>query len=129
MLEVAHGLEELGDLLAAEHHRESLGLFGEGDVLDHPGLAQANAVEETEGADTLSELRPGRLFGLDQEDLKGSNVLGSKSIRRLAEVLGKFGDTVKAREHLEKALAMYREMDMQHWPEQAEAALQELNVR
>jgi tetratricopeptide (TPR) repeat protein len=39
------------------------------------------------------------------------------------------GDTVKAREHLERALTMYREMDMQHWPEQAEAALQELNAR
>ena len=53
MLDVADGLEEPGDLLLAEHHRESLGLFGEGDVLDHPGLAQAHAVEKAQGADTL----------------------------------------------------------------------------
>jgi len=39
------------------------------------------------------------------------------------------GAASKAREHLKRALTMYREMDMQSWPEQAEAALQELNAR
>jgi hypothetical protein len=33
----------------------------------------------------------------------------------------------KAREHLGQALALYREMGMQHWPEQAEAELRALN--
>ena len=37
--------------------------------------------------------------------------------------------TLKAREHLERALSMYREMAMQHWPEQVDAALQELDAR
>jgi class 3 adenylate cyclase/tetratricopeptide (TPR) repeat protein len=46
----------------------------------------------------------------------------------LGQMYSGFGDTIKAREQLERALAMYREMAMQHWPEQAEAALQELNV-
>ncbi len=39
------------------------------------------------------------------------------------------GEASRARDHLESALAMYREMDMHTWPEQAEAALEDLNVR
>jgi tetratricopeptide (TPR) repeat protein len=36
------------------------------------------------------------------------------------------GDRDKAREHLGTALAMYREMEMHYWPEQAELALASL---
>jgi hypothetical protein len=35
-------------------------------------------------------------------------------------------DRDKAREHLSTALSMYREMQMQHWPERAESALRAL---
>ncbi len=65
VLEVADSLEEPLDLLATEHHRESLGLFGEGNGLDHPGLAPTNTVEEAQGADTLIVLGPGGLLSLD----------------------------------------------------------------
>jgi hypothetical protein len=108
--------EETLDLLPAEHHRETLGLFGEGEVLDHVGLAQADAVEKAQGADGLIELGPGALLGLGQEDLKLADLPRTESIGGLAEVLGESGDAldvdvdgpgrvVADREILDQALA------------------------
>jgi hypothetical protein len=36
------------------------------------------------------------------------------------------GNREQAQEHLNTAMAMYREMDMIYWPEQAEAELRQL---
>jgi len=36
------------------------------------------------------------------------------------------GKRDQAQEHLTTAIAMYREMDMRFWPEQAEAEMKEL---
>jgi tetratricopeptide (TPR) repeat protein len=44
----------------------------------------------------------------------------------LGRVYAGAGDREQAREHLHTALAMYRDMEMHHWPEQAESALRAL---
>jgi len=46
----------------------------------------------------------------------------------LGEVHSALGDESQAREHLQRALSLYREMNMHHWPEQAEAALREIDA-
>jgi hypothetical protein len=48
MLEVSEGLKEALDLLRTQHHGEFFGLFGEGDVIDRPGFAQTDSVEEAQ---------------------------------------------------------------------------------
>jgi hypothetical protein len=94
MLEVGDDPQETLDLLAAEHYRESLGLLGKGDVLDHVGLAQTDAVEKAQGTDTLIDLGPGTLLSLDEEELKLADLGRTESIGGLAEVLGEFGNAV-----------------------------------
>ncbi|HTS54933.1 MAG TPA: adenylate/guanylate cyclase domain-containing protein [Burkholderiales bacterium] len=46
----------------------------------------------------------------------------------LGQLYSLLRDAPKAREQLEQALALYRVMDMQHWPDEAEAALQALET-
>ena len=44
----------------------------------------------------------------------------------LGKLYGRVGKQQEAREHLMTATAMYREMDMRFWPEQAEVELNRL---
>ncbi len=46
MLEVAWSQQQRFDLVATEDDRERLGLFGIGDIVDHPGTAQGGLVEK-----------------------------------------------------------------------------------
>jgi len=83
------------------------------------------------GSDTNNEEHLQRAYGnaLALAEELGMRPLVAHCHLGLGQLGARNGGTVKAREHLERALAMYREMDMQHWPEQAEAALQEFNAR
>jgi hypothetical protein len=45
----------------------------------------------------------------------------------LGQLHAKLGDAEKARDYLGMALSNYRELDMQHWPQQAEAELRRLS--
>lgn len=94
MLEVADDTEEGRDLLPAEHDGELLGLLGEGDVLDQVRLAQADAVEEAQGADGLIELGPGGLLGPEEVELEGADVLGAEPVGGSAEVASEAGYAV-----------------------------------
>lgn len=45
----------------------------------------------------------------------------------LGKLHAAFGDAANARDHLSAALSAYRELGMQHWPDQAEAGLRALS--
>jgi hypothetical protein len=85
------GREELQDLVAAEDGRQGLGPLAEGDGRDHVGAAEADAVEEAQGADGLVEGAPGGAAHLEQVELVGADVVGAELVGGPAEVAGEAG--------------------------------------
>jgi hypothetical protein len=58
--------------------------------------------------------------------LKADRFKSADSFREFGKLVRRTGKRELAREHLTTAMAMYREMDMRFWLEQAEAELREL---
>jgi class 3 adenylate cyclase/tetratricopeptide (TPR) repeat protein len=63
-----------------------------------------------------------------QQSLRLADMLGMRPLVAhchlgLGKLHAKLGDRTRAREHLETCLLLYRQMKMQHWPEQAENLL------
>ena len=86
-------------------------------------------------AASMAQLQPEEREGIREGYLAAARLAEHLGMRPLVAHcrlgLGKFhaehGDKNKAREELQGALTMYREMEMQHWPKQAEAALEALS--
>jgi tetratricopeptide (TPR) repeat protein len=107
------------DELAAARQRGERGVEGQllrllGDIAAHPDrlevdVAEAQYRQALALAEALS-LRP----------------LAAHCHRGLGALYRRAGKRERAREHLTTATAMYREMDMTYWLEQAETALKEL---
>ena len=91
---IGHTFDELGGFLIGENHGEPLGPFPEGDVPNHPGLAQGHFIEESEGTHGLVEGTPGNLLFIDQIELIITNVLQSQLVGRLAEVGAELIDVI-----------------------------------
>ena len=64
---------------------------------------------------------------LRQAEELGMRPLSAHCHLGLGELYSILRDVSQARQHLEWALALYREMDMYYWPKQAEAALKDLD--
>ena len=87
---------------------------------------QGNILGRGPEADTAAA-RHAHQASLTLADELGMRPLSAHCHLGLGQLHATLGDAAKAREHLERALALYREMGMQHWPEQAEAALRAVN--
>jgi len=59
-------------------------------------------------------------------DQLGMRPLAANAQHRLGEMYARAGERDLAHKHLDTALRMYAEMDMRHWPEQAQQALRAL---
>jgi tetratricopeptide (TPR) repeat protein len=94
--------------------REAWALYLQGNVLGR--APQANVVEARKAQEAALALAS----ELGMRPLIGHCHLGLGSLHAA------MGDKAAARTELQAALSMYREMEMQHWPEQAEAELRKL---
>jgi hypothetical protein len=79
------------DLVATEDDRQCLGLFGIGDIVDHPRSAQSGFVQKTQGTHGLNKDALGDLL-MEEIELIGTDVLGAEAIGRGVEVLGELGN-------------------------------------
>ena len=89
-------------------------------------LAESQDRSPVDGAEAA---RLGYLAALRRAEQLGMRPLVAHCHLGLGQLHAMRGDAQKAREELGQALALYREMGMQHWPDQAEAALKELSGR
>jgi tetratricopeptide (TPR) repeat protein len=85
------------------------------------------ASEDVSGAAGMEEARLGYLAALRQSEELGMRPLSAHCRLGFGQLHATLGDARSAREYLEQALALYRDMSMQHWPEQAEEALRALS--
>src|SRR6266567_410022 len=86
------GLEQGRDFRLTQHGWEGLGALGLGDILDHPGLAQRDAVEKAQGTDGLDDARPRGVLLLDEIELILADMLGIEVVRWGPKIMGKVGD-------------------------------------
>ena len=84
------------------------------------------ASRDASTTDASNHAKEGYLTALRRSDELGMRPLSAHCHLGSGQLYAKLGDKRNAREHLERALALYRDMGMQHWPQQAEAALEEL---
>ncbi len=94
--------------------REAWALYIQGNILARASGTDSSAVERAHWA----------ALGLANE--LEMCPLAAHCHLALGRLFGNTKRSEEAREHLSKSLAMYRDMDMHHWPEQAEAALRVL---
>jgi tetratricopeptide (TPR) repeat protein len=82
--------------------------------------------EELSGLGATESARQGYLTALHHSAELGMRPLVAHCHLGLGRVYAGVGDREQAQTYLASALSMYREMEMHHWPEQAESALQDL---
>ncbi len=87
-------------------------------------LAASAQVSQSAGGEELGQAY---LIALRRSEELGMRPLTAHCHLGLGQLYALVREAPKAREHLAQALALYREMGMQHWPEQAEAELRALN--
>jgi choline dehydrogenase-like flavoprotein len=78
--EIGHSFEEPRDLVAAEHHRQSLRFTRGDDLLVGIAATQGDAVEEPKCTDDLVDVRPRPLLR-DQILLVGAHILQPQPVR------------------------------------------------
>ena len=96
MFQVTQGCEHRGDLCRTEDKGELLRPFRVRNIVDHPGLAECDAVEEAQGTHRLHHGGPGHLFFADQIQLIGPNLFRTKPIRGRPKMPRKVGDTAQS---------------------------------
>jgi tetratricopeptide (TPR) repeat protein len=82
--------------------------------------------EERSDAAAAERVAQDYLTALRRSEELGMRPLSAHCHLGLGQLNATLGDAQNARTHLECALGLYREMGMQHWPEQAEASLHAL---
>jgi len=85
------------------------------------------ASEDLSQTNTPEDARLGYLVALRRSEELGMRPLSAHCHLGLGQLHASLGDVGQAREHLSNALAIYRELGMHHWPEQAEAGLRALS--
>jgi tetratricopeptide (TPR) repeat protein len=84
---------------------------------------------DVSGTAAMHRVRQAYLDALRQAEELCMRPLAAHCHLGLGELCSILGDAPQARQHLERALTLYREMDMHHWPPQAEAALKNFDNR
>ena len=90
-LQARHRFEEAHDFIGAQHHRQLLRLTRRRDPLRQIRLPERYPVQEAKSADGLVQRRP-RYPASNEMNLKGTDVLQTKLVRRAAKEAAELGD-------------------------------------
>jgi class 3 adenylate cyclase/tetratricopeptide (TPR) repeat protein len=82
--------------------------------------------EDVSRGNQAAETRSGYLSALRCSEDLGMRPVAAHCHMGLGKLYASLGDKVTAQSELQTALSMYHEMDMQHWPDQAQHALRAL---